>query len=95
VIWIGATGGVSRPASVIGAWASLGLLVILPLVSARLRTAPRWPVLVVHGVMVLISARVVGLGEAGGPALLAALALFGLVVAVALVLTRTQTNRQP
>lgn len=90
VAWIGATGGVSRPASVIGAWASLGFLVILPLVGARLRTAPRWPVLGAHGVMVLISARVIGLGVSGRIALPAALALCGFALAVAFLVTRQQ-----
>jgi hypothetical protein len=95
VIWIGATGGVSRPASVIGAWASLGLLVILPLVGARLQTAPRWPVLVGHGVMVLISARVIGLGVAGSIALPAAMALHGFALAVAFLVTSPQNKRHP
>lgn len=89
VVWVGATGGSARPASAIGAWASLGLLVILPLVSARLRTAPRWPILAAHGAIVLISARVIGLGVAGSVALPSALALHGFALAIALLVTRS------
>lgn len=92
VVWIGAVGGSARPASVIGAWASLGLLVLLPLVRTRLPTAPLWPVLVAHAVMVVISARVIGLGEAGRPALITALALYGVALAAIIIVTRSRAR---
>lgn len=94
VVWIGATGGSARHASVIGAWASLGMLLLLPLVRTRLPTAPLWPVLVAHALMVFISTRVIGLGEAGRPALWAALALYGFALAAIIIVTRSRA-RQP
>ncbi len=64
-IWLVARGGEPRPASIIGGWACLGILVALPLL---LRWRPRleismWKVVVAHAVTVLVASRVIGLQE--------------------------------
>ncbi len=79
--WVAAVGGAARPASIIGGWACLGLLVILPYCrpSASDLLAKRpWTVLVVHAVVVLVSSRVIGLWESTIPAMLAAAILAGI-----------------
>ncbi|MGF1616989.1 MAG: hypothetical protein ACFCU2_04175 [Acidimicrobiia bacterium] len=70
-VWLVARGGEPRPASIIGGWACLGILVALPLL---LRLRPRvdievWKVVVAHAVTVLLAARIIGLQESTGVAL--------------------------
>ena len=74
LVWVVATGGEARPASVVGGWACIGALAILPL----FKPAPVWFVrrrrtmtLLLHGLLVLIASRVIGLWESGVVALLA------------------------
>jgi len=86
MVWVVATGGEARPASIIGGWACIGALAVLP----HYRPAPAWFVgkravlaVLLHAVLVLVASRVIGLWESGGLALLAvvilgAVAFFGL-----------------
>jgi hypothetical protein len=66
LVWVVAIGGGARPGSIIGGWASLGAIAILPLVrppaSALVERRPG-ATLAFHAVFVLISARVIGLWE--------------------------------
>lgn len=88
LVWVVATGGEARPASVVGGWACIGALAILPLY----KPAPVWFVgrkrtmtLLLHGLLVLISSRVIGLWESGGVALMA-IAIVGVVIYFSLAL---------
>ena len=56
VAWIGMQGGELRPASVVGAWGSFGLLLV-----PGPRLPPR-PALATHAAMVLVASRLAGLG---------------------------------
>jgi hypothetical protein len=74
MVWVVATGGEARPASVVGGWACIGALAILP----HYKPAPVWFVdkrrtvtALLHGLLVLIASRVVGLWESGWVALVA------------------------
>jgi hypothetical protein len=78
MVWATAVGGEGRPASIIGGWACLGALVILPLYRRSLRTwieARPWLALLFHAVLVGVASRVIGLWESVGLAVVAALAL--------------------
>ena len=85
--WAAAVGGAARPASVVGAWACIGMLILGPL-AVRLRPGLKigtWTTLGIHAVIALVAARVIGLWEAALPALIAvcglgALAFLGLVL---------------
>ncbi len=78
VVWASATGGVARPASIIGGWACLGLLLILPFcrpdATGLLERNP-WIVLGAHTLVVFVASRVIGLWESTIPALVASMAL--------------------
>jgi len=83
--WIPALGGESRPASIIGAWASIGMIALIPFAAAL------WPdrespglvsSFVLHSVLVLIAARVIGLWVWAVPAAFAALALYAAALAI-------------
>jgi hypothetical protein len=66
VVWVVAIGGDARPGSIVGGWASLGLMAILPLVRPNATDLiARRPLLIVgiHAVFVLIASRVIGLWE--------------------------------
>lgn len=74
LVWVVATGGEARPASVVGGWACIGAFAVLP----HLKPAPVWFVtkrrivtVLLHGLLVLIASRIIGLWESGGVALLA------------------------
>ena len=77
--WIPALGGESRPASIIGAWACIGMIAIVPIANevwpAR-RPVGTTTVFVIHTVLVLIAARVIGLGTSAVPAAIAAVFLY-------------------
>jgi hypothetical protein len=70
-VWVVARGGEPRPASIIGGWACLGILVALPLL-VRLRPRPdvkMWIVVVAHAFTVLLASRVIGLQDSVGVSL--------------------------
>ncbi len=79
LVWVAATGGEAREASIIGGWACIGAIAILPLYGSR---AARWVgkrrivTVLFHGLLVAVASRVIGLWESGGLALLAVAALF-------------------
>jgi len=82
MVWVVATGGEARAASIIGGWACIGAFAILP----HYRPPPVWFVqrkrtttLLLHGLLVLIASRVIGLWESGVVAL-AAVGIVGLGV---------------
>jgi hypothetical protein len=80
LVWIAAVGGAAREGSIIGAWASTGLILwaTVPRLAARLR--PIGAVLV-HVVLVLVSARVAGLNESAPVAALIALPVAAVFIA--------------
>jgi hypothetical protein len=78
MVWATAVGGEGRPASIVGGWACLGALVILPLYRRSIRSwVESRPLLVVlfHVVLVGVASRVIGLWESVGLAVVAVLAL--------------------
>lgn len=79
LVWVVATGGEARSASVIGGWACIGAIAILPLYNpppTALVGGKRTMTVLIHAVIVVVASRVIGLWESGGLALLAVLGLF-------------------
>jgi hypothetical protein len=83
--WVPALGGETRPASIIGAWTCIGMIAVVPVANVF------WPerrplgvisLFVLHAVLVLIAARVIGLWEWAVPAALAALVLYAATIAL-------------
>lgn len=79
--WLVASGGAARPASIIGGWACLGLLVILPYCwrnASDLVNERPLVVVAIHAIAVLVASRVIGLWESTVPAIIASafLAIF-------------------
>jgi len=92
VVWVAAIGGDARPGSIIGAWASLGLVAILPLVQpnvSKLVKEHRWWVIGSHAVFVVIASRLIGLWESATTASIAVV----LVSAAAYVWIRSYSRR--
>lgn len=78
VAWLAASGGAARPASIIGGWACLGLLLILPYCrpsATKLIARRPWVIVAVHVVVVMVASRVIGLWQSAIPAMIAAGAL--------------------
>jgi hypothetical protein len=72
--WLVASGGAARPASIIGGWACLGLLVILPYCwrnASDLVNERPLMVVAIHAMAVLVASRVIGLWESTIPAIIA------------------------
>lgn len=78
LIWVAATGGEGRHASIVGAWACVGILVLLPLLASRAAQISPWVVTGSHMLLVLVSARIFGLWESAGPAAVGVAAAIGL-----------------
>ena len=94
--WSAAVGGAARPASVVGAWACIGMLILGPL-AVRWRPGLRlgtWAVLGIHAVIVLVAARVIGLWEAALPAFIAGCGLGALGFLGLLVLTQKEPSSE-
>ena len=92
IAWSVAIGGVTRPASVVGGWACLGLLFLAP-VAVRWLPGMRFGTgisLGIHTALVLVAARVIGLWQAALPALLAVCGL----AAVGFVALRAGAQRE-
>ncbi len=72
IVWVAALGGEAREGSIIGAWASAGVLLtgLLPHVAPRLG---RWAVLALQGVVVFWTARIAGFRDDAIPAFVLAL----------------------
>ncbi len=78
MVWVTAVGGEGRPASIIGGWACLGALAILPLYRDSLRgwiEARPLPTILYHAILVGIASRIIGLWESVGLAVLAVIIL--------------------
>ncbi|MGC2240601.1 MAG: hypothetical protein WA726_07160 [Acidimicrobiia bacterium] len=78
MVWVVAVGGEQRGASIVGGWASIGALALLPFIQSgarRFLESRRWLALGLHAVLVFITARVIGLWTAPE---LATLAVCGL-----------------
>lgn len=82
-IWVVARGGEPRPASIIGGWACLGILVALPLLVRQRpwQDIKMWIVVVAHSSTVLLASRVIGLQDSVGVAL-AGVSILVIVLAV-------------
>jgi hypothetical protein len=79
VVWVVATGGEARSASVVGGWACIGAIALLPLFNppvANFVGRKRVATVLIHVLIVVVASRVIGLWESGGLALLAVVALF-------------------
>lgn len=88
-IWVVARGGEPRPASIIGGWACLGILVALPFL-LRLRPRPdikMWIVVVVHALTVLLASRVIGLQDSVVVAMVGLAILIAVLAAIGLALS--------
>jgi hypothetical protein len=96
LVWIVATGGEARPASIIGGWACVGALAILPHYSpppTRLVARRRTVTVLVHALLVFVASRVIGIWESSGLAIVAVVTV-GLGVYVALgVLPMAKTDQ--
>ncbi|MGH8913629.1 MAG: hypothetical protein ACRDZM_03840 [Acidimicrobiia bacterium] len=93
VVWVVGIGGDARPASIIGGWASLGALAILPVVRPNpTELMERRPLLIVgiHALFVLLASRVIGLWES---AVIASVAV--LVVSVVAFVVFGSLVREP
>jgi hypothetical protein len=78
MVWATAVGGEGRPASIIGGWACLGALIILPLYRRSLRSwVESRPLVAVlfHAVLVGVASRIIGLWESVWLAIVAVLVL--------------------
>ena len=75
VAWIAADGGEPRHGSIVGAWACVGLLVLLPLFESKAGTLRPWLVFLTHSMLVVTASRALGLWETGLSAGVGVLAL--------------------
>lgn len=95
LVWVAATGGEARHASIIGAWACVGLLVLLPLLGEMARRLPEWLVIGVHALFILVSSRVFGLWETAFPATIGVAVVAGIVyVGLGVGASQLQASRQ-
>jgi hypothetical protein len=77
--WLTMIGGAGRPASIVGAWACIGMIAVIPLVRhwwPDHSAFTAWQVVAVQVAMVLVAARVIGLWTWAVPAVVAAGGLF-------------------
>lgn len=77
VVWVAATGGAGRHASIVGAWACIGILMLLPLLSLKAAQIHPRVVLGGHVLLVVICARLLGLWEDALFAFLGVLVAYG------------------
>lgn len=63
IVWVAATGGEGRHASIVGAWACVGVLMLLPLLRSKAGRIGPGVILGGHALLVVISARLFGLWE--------------------------------
>lgn len=91
--WAAAVGGSDRPGSIVGAWACLGLIALVPLIAQRLDLDAIRPAVTVilHLVLVGVAARFVGFAETAGQASLRLTALAVLALASMEISVRTAT----
>jgi len=86
--WIVALGGETRPASIVGGWACLGLIVAIPLLLPNRSMAhfKPWVVIAIHTGVVVVAARVIGLQESLAVALAGvSILILAIVIAVAVL----------
>lgn len=92
IAWVAATGGVARQGSIVGAWASLALLVLLPMVVGRLPEISSWVIVTTHIVLAFVAARVIGLWDSALMAAIGVAVAWGLFFAtVAFVAKNRET----
>ncbi|MGA8040298.1 MAG: hypothetical protein WCA93_09360 [Acidimicrobiia bacterium] len=92
MVWVVATGGEERGASVIGGWAAIGALALLPLIESGVNhflERKMWLALALQTAIVLVSTRVIGLWTAPALATVAVAAL-GTIVIVGLTTMLSQ-----
>ena len=76
--WLPTLGGESRPASIVGAWASIGMIVLIPVATLLWprRRVTTLSMFALHAVVTLVAARVIGLWTWAVPAAIAAAFLY-------------------
>lgn len=98
-VWLTVDGGIGRAGSIVGGWAVLGIVALLPLMHVLLARAVRVgsPMLVLaHLVLVLVASRVLGRATSAMPVLLGVAVLWLLVGASILALsTVSRRGRSP
>lgn len=87
--WIAADGGDLRHGSIVGSWACVGLLVLLPMIVGKTEAPRPSLMLFTHALFVLVASRVFGLWET---ALSAALGVVALVSACYLLLSNLRRH---
>lgn len=90
VAWLVLWGGQGRSGSVIGGWACIGMIALLPLAS-RLHPGRRiamWQLIGLHIVAVVIAARVFGLWDRAMDAAIASLLLAAVILVVIMLIDR-------
>lgn len=81
--WIAATGGATREASIVGGWACLGLLILLPILGVDRPGFSKRALVIIHIVTVAMASRLIGMWESAMVATVAvAIVAFVLYVAI-------------
>ena len=75
IAWLVVDGGSARPVSIIGGWAAIGLLPLIPLVELHRRSPGKASILGLHVIAVALASRVVGSWETAVVALVGAVVL--------------------
>ncbi len=82
--WLPALGGEARSASIVGAWASFGVIILVPLAALLwpMRRIGTTTTFVLHATITLVAARVIGLWTWAVPATIAVVSLYAVGLAV-------------
>jgi hypothetical protein len=84
VAWIAATGGASRPGSIVGSWACLGAFAAVALakwLAKRAVTLHPAALVLIHGLLVFVASRVAGFRQGAVAAGIISVAAIGVVIA--------------
>ena len=102
LVWVAVEGGITRPGSVVGAMAGLGLLILEPLLVRITNQTPPWSVITgphdgriliaAQSVLVFLTSRIAGFQQRSEPAL--ALGMLAWAVGAALILTKSSRSEQ-
>ena len=87
IVWMTAVSGAARPGSIIGGWASMGILLLRPSPSIK-----PWQAVLVHAGLIALTARVAGFRES--PLEAGAISLAGFVIASRFLWLLTPKNER-